>query len=170
VTTRYLPLSDEAEVPPLLRRLAARTVITDVEPLIAPWDSGQNALDEGISRFLEAAGTVESVQVVCFATNSARTPSALPQPAGVHVDYLASARKPLRTAPYAALPVPGVVVGDQVPTDGMLAVRIGYTFLHFRPKVSSMPPGPRLLYACGETLRPLLFPRHVHSARRCGSP
>jgi predicted HAD superfamily phosphohydrolase YqeG len=160
VTTRYLPLTDEAEIPRLLGRLSARTVITDVEPLIAPWDSGQDALDEGIARFLDVAGTIESVQVVCFATNSARMPSAVPQLPGVRVDYLASARKPLRTAPYAAMPRPGVVVGDQVPTDGVLAVRIGFTFLQFRPTPRSMPPGPRLLFACGETLRPLLFPGH----------
>jgi predicted HAD superfamily phosphohydrolase YqeG len=47
--------------------------------------------------------------------------------------YLASAVKPLRTAAYRALPRPGAVIGDQLSTDGLLARRLGYTFLHWRP-------------------------------------
>ncbi len=43
---------------------------------------------------------VPSVRVVIFATNSARRPSAVPACDGLQVRYLASAGKPLRTAPY----------------------------------------------------------------------
>ncbi len=160
VTRGYESLTDEAQLPGLVRRLSPRTIVVDIEPLIAPWNSRQDALELGLSRFVDVATAIESVQVVCFATNSARTPSALPQVPGIQVDYLASARKPLRTAPYAKMPLPGVVIGDQVATDGVLATRIGYTFLHYRPALASMPPGPRLLFAGGELLRPVLFRRH----------
>jgi hypothetical protein len=38
-----------------------------------------------------------------------------------------------------------VVIGDQVATDGMLARRLGYTFLHYRPGLERVPViiGPR---------------------------
>jgi predicted HAD superfamily phosphohydrolase YqeG len=142
-----------------MRQLSARTLIVDVEPLIAPWYGGQDALDRGLARFLDTVSPIETVELVCFATNSARVPSALPEVPGVRIVYLASARKPLRTAPYGGMPAPGVVIGDQVATDGVLAKRIGYTFLHYRPKLGDMPPGPRVLSAGGEVLRPLLFRR-----------
>lgn len=153
----YQPVLDAADVPSLIRQRSARTVIIDIEPLIAPWDSGRDALDEGVARFVGQARTIGCLRVVCFATNSARLPSALPDVAGLQVEYLASARKPLRTTPYKGMPVPGVVVGDQIATDGMLAARIGFTFLHYRPRPSSMPGGPLLLFRCGEVLRPVLF-------------
>jgi hypothetical protein len=51
------------------------------------------------------------------------------------------------------------VVGDQIATDGILARRIGYSFLHLRPPPEHMPAGPRLLSGCGDALRPLLFGR-----------
>jgi predicted HAD superfamily phosphohydrolase YqeG len=157
VTPGYQRLTGEAAVPGLLRQLSARTLIVDVEPLIAPWYGGQQALDQGLARFLGVVRPVETVAVVCFATNSARLPAALPEAPGIRVEYLASARKPLRTAPYLGLPAPGVVIGDQVATDGLLAKRIGYTFLHCRPRLGDMPPRPRLLAAGGEILRPFLF-------------
>ena len=53
------------------------------------------------------------MRVVVFATNSARRPSAVPACDGLQVRYLASAGKPLRTAPYHDLPRPGAVAGDQ---------------------------------------------------------
>jgi hypothetical protein len=61
------------------------------------------------------------------------------------------------SSPYRAMPRPGVVVGDQVAADGLLARRLGYTFLHYRPQIASMPTGPRLLFGFGDLLRPLLF-------------
>jgi predicted HAD superfamily phosphohydrolase YqeG len=158
-------LTEAADLPRLVSALSARTMIVDIEPLVAVWDSGRDALDRGIARFVDGVKTFESVAVVCFATNSARVPSALPEASGVSIEYLASARKPLRTAPYRKMPLPGVVIGDQVATDGVLARRLGYSFLHYRPKLSEMPPGPRALASGGQILRPLLFPgQHQPSA------
>jgi predicted HAD superfamily phosphohydrolase YqeG len=141
------------------RELAARTVIFDIEPLVAYWDGGQEALDQGIARVLGEVSALPAVQVLCFATNSARRPTAVPSRPGIQVVYLASAGKPLRTAAYRRFPRPGVVVGDQVGTDGILARRLGYTFVLYDPQLTEIPAGPRLMAAWGRLVRPLLYTR-----------
>ena len=150
------------------RELSARTIIMDVEPLVAYWDSGQDALDRGIAQILGQVAADPGdpeVLVVCFSTNSDRRPSAVPGgirgsgAGGPRVVYLASAGKPLRTAPYQGFPRPGVVIGDQVVTDGVLARRLGYTFLHYCPDLAGAPAGPRLMNGLGRPLPPLLFTR-----------
>ena len=137
--------------------LSARTLVFDVEPLVAYWDGGQEALDEGIARVLSEVAVLPAVHVVCFATNSLRRPSAMLSQAAVQVVYLASAGKPVQTAAYRHFPRPGVVIGDQVATDGILARRLGYAFLLFDPQLTEVPPGPRLMGAWGRLVRPLLF-------------
>lgn len=139
--------------------LSARTMVFDVEPLVAYWDGGQDALDQGVARVLSEVAAAPTVQVVCFATNSLRRPSATPSAPGVRVVYLASAGKPFRTAPYRGFPRPGVVIGDQVATDGILASRLGYTFVLVNPELMDIPAGPRLMRAGGRLVRPLLFTR-----------
>jgi hypothetical protein len=134
-------------------------MIFDVEPLVAPWHGSQEALDQGIARILGDVRTVPSVRVVIFATNSGRRPSAVPAGDGIQVRYLASSGKPLRTAPYHDLPRPVAVAGDQLPTDGILAYRLGFTFLHHAPKLTGVPPGPGLMHRWGELVRPVLFRR-----------
>ena len=54
--------------------LSARTMIFDVEPLVAYWDGGQEALDQGIARVLSEVAVLPAVQVLCFATNSLAPP------------------------------------------------------------------------------------------------
>jgi hypothetical protein len=116
---------------------------------------------------LDELTAVPGVLLVCFATNSSRQPSVLPQPPGMQVEFVTSARKPIRTAPYLDFPRPGVVIGDQVLTDGLLARRLRYTFLHYSPAPSAMPRGPRLLSQVGGLVRPVLFARDTgpHQAR-----
>jgi hypothetical protein len=75
----------------------------------------------------------------------------------VRIVWLAGAAKPLRTAPYREFPRPGVVIGDQVTTDGLLAWRLGYVFLQYRPPLDRIPPGPWLMDRLGRLIRPLLF-------------
>jgi hypothetical protein len=152
-----------AEAPDLLRRareLSSRTIIVDVEPLVAYWDTGQEALDAGIGQILREIGADSHVSVVCFATNADRRPSAgygASGSGGPRVVYLASAHKPLWIAPYRDFPQPGVVIGDQVATDGILARRLGYTFLRYCPDLAHAPAGPRLMNDLGRALEPLLF-------------
>jgi predicted HAD superfamily phosphohydrolase YqeG len=134
-------------------------MIFDVEPLVAWWDSGQESLDRGIAAVVSELGELPDVRAVVFATNSARRPSAIPSLPGVQVTYLASAGKPLRTAPYHALPRPGAVIGDQVATDGLLARRLGYTFLHWNPRLAGVPLRPRLMGFLGRLVQPLFRTR-----------
>jgi hypothetical protein len=139
--------------------LSARTMVFDIEPLVAYWDGGQEALDQGIARVLSAVAVLPDLQVVCFATNSLRRPSVVPEEPGVQVVYLASAGKPFRTAPYRAFPRPGMVIGDQIPTDGILARRLNYVFVLVLLQLTGVPFGPRLMAAGGRLVRPLLFTR-----------
>ncbi len=159
MTANYVRVTGMADLYARARELSVRTMIFDVEPLVAPWHGSQESLDRGIARILDDIGTVPSVRVVVFATNSARRPSVVPARDGVEVRYLASADKPLRTAPYHGLPRPGAVAGDQVLTDGMLAYRLRFAFLHYMPRLADVPLGSGLMHRWGELVRPLLF-RH----------
>jgi len=159
VTGNYVRVTGLAGLFAEARELSVRTVIFDVEPLVAPWRGSQESLDQGIARILGDVRRVPSVRAVVFATNSARRPSAVPACDGLQVSYLASAKKPLRTAPYHDLPRPGAVAGDQLPTDGILAYRLGYTFLHYVPERVGAPLGPALMHRWGKLVRPVLFRR-----------
>ncbi|HEY3716092.1 MAG TPA: hypothetical protein VGL39_16315 [Jatrophihabitantaceae bacterium] len=134
-----------------------RTVIFDVEPLVAFWDTDELTLDRGIVTVVSRAAVLGDVQVIGFATNSLRW-AAVDQAAG-GVFYVSAERKPMRLAPYRSLPSPGVVVGDQVATDGVLARRLGFAFVHYCPRLDRIPVGPRLMRQLGRPLRPLLFDR-----------
>jgi hypothetical protein len=164
----YERLTELSDVLARASELSARTLIFDVEPLVAWWDTSQQALDQGIAGIVAQLDQVPAVRDVMFATNSARRPSALPPVPGVRVSYLASAGKPLRTGPYRGLPGPGAVIGDQVLTDGLLGYRLGFTFLHWDPRLAGVPPGPRLMRLLGRLGRPLVF--RGNGAVRAASP
>jgi len=104
VTGNYVRVTGLAGLFAEARELSVRTMIFDVEPLVAPWHGSRESLDQGIARILGGVRTVPSVRVVVFATNSARRPSAVPACDGLQVRYLASAGKPLRTAPSTTFP------------------------------------------------------------------
>ena len=83
--------------------LSARTVIFDIEPLVADWNGTQTSLDEGTARVLSETA-----------------------------------------------------IGDQLATDGILARRLGYTFIQI-DQPAGVPAGPRLMAAAGRRVQPLLF-------------
>ena len=153
----YGEFSDEQELLHRLRQLSPRTLIIDIEPLVAYWDSTQDALDRGITHVLHLVAAIPGVAVACFATNSARRPSAQPRSTAFDVVYLASAHKPVQITPYLSFPRPGVVIGDQVLTDGLLARRLGYAFLHYRAPLTGAPVGPQLLSRLGRLARRPIF-------------
>ena len=62
--------------------LSGRTVIFDIEPLAASWDSDQDALERGVALLISRASQLPEVQVVCFAANAPRRPQAVPGSAG----------------------------------------------------------------------------------------
>lgn len=152
----YVRAATPGEVWTWLTALRARTLVFDVEPLVAFWDTDQGVFADGIAAVL--AGVVGvGADSVLFATNSTRRPPKPPQAAQAAVGYLASARKPLRVTAYRDLPRPGAVIGDQVATDGILAWRLGYAFVHYTPQLPNIPLGPRLMRQVGRPIRPLLF-------------
>jgi predicted HAD superfamily phosphohydrolase YqeG len=158
--TSYARIDDPEQVLKHIANTAPRTVIFDVEPLVAFWDTDTATLDRGIVSVLERLGDVTGVEVIAFATNSARRQTRTPNgQAQRQVLYLASAGKPLRTKPYRSLPRPDLVVGDQVPTDGLLARRLGYGFVHYQPRLPGTPRSPRAMRMLGQPLRPILFTR-----------
>jgi predicted HAD superfamily phosphohydrolase YqeG len=157
VTTAYHRVARLAEICDRITELGARTAVVDIEPLVAFWDTDRSTLQHGVTTVLDRLTSATAVRAVVFATNSARTLPSTPAIAGVRVGYVASAGKPLRTAPYARLPEPGVVIGDQVATDGVLAWRLGYAFLHYCPALPHVPRGPRLLSHLGRPIRAILF-------------
>ena len=158
MSTSYRQFGDTGDLPRLITALDARTLVFDVEPLVADWDGTQEALDRGVTAVLSLVAKIPCVGAVCFSTNSARRPVVLPAVPGIEVIYMVSARKPLSIGSYRRLPLPGVVIGDQVLTDGLLARRLGYSFLHYRPPHAG-PAGPRLLDTTGQLARPLIFRR-----------
>ncbi|WP_347588255.1 hypothetical protein [Acrocarpospora sp. B8E8] len=113
-----------------------------------------------MNTILDQITSATAVQAIVFATNSARALPEIPAVARIHLGYLASARKPLRITPYRDLPRPGVVVGDQVATDGLLACRLGYTFLHYCPSLPHIPRGPRLMRHLGRPIHAVCSARH----------
>ncbi|HXZ66346.1 MAG TPA: hypothetical protein VEH05_16530 [Streptosporangiaceae bacterium] len=164
LTQGYGEFSDEQELGRLLRQLSPKTLVIDIEPLVACWDGTQDALDSGIAHVLDVVAAVPSVEVVCFATNSARRPSVLPRSPTVQVAYVASARKPVQIKPYLSFPPPGIVVGDQVLTDGLLAKRLGYAFLHYRARLSGAPLGSQFLHGVGWLTRRAVFGSGHHAS------
>jgi hypothetical protein len=74
MTTEYLRVTGLADLFARTRELSVSTMILDVEPLVAPWRSSQEALDWGIARILGGIRTVPSVRVVVFATKLGAPP------------------------------------------------------------------------------------------------
>jgi hypothetical protein len=162
--TDYESCARPDEVLSAARKRSVRTLIVDIEPFVSWWDGPQESLDAGVARVADLVSTVPTVRALVFATNSARRPSAVPAARGIAVSYLALALKPVRTMPYRGLPRPGAVVGDQVHTDGLLAGRLGFTFLHYQPELAGAPLGPRLMHRLGRAALPLLFKRLTRPA------
>jgi hypothetical protein len=110
-----------------VRELSVRTMIFDVETAGRALERQSGVTRSGHSTHLGDIPTVPSIRAVVFPTNSAYRPPAVPACDGLQVRYLASAEKPLRTAPCQDFPRPGAVAGDQLSTDGILAYPLGFT-------------------------------------------
>lgn len=153
MTARCIQVGGLADISEQLGYLHARSVIVDVEPLVAYWNTGDEELSDGLTATVDHITENTHIQHIVFSTNSARSPVTNPASHGVEIRYLTSAAKPLSVAPYRDLPRPGVVVGDQVVTDGLLARRLDYTFLHYTPHLPRTPLGPWVMKQIGRPVR-----------------
>ncbi len=58
MTSSYVRVTGPADLFAAARELSVKTMIFDVKPLVAPWHSSQDSLDQGIARILgDEAGT-----------------------------------------------------------------------------------------------------------------
>ena len=153
----YRPVDDLDDVTSWLIELGARTVIFDVEPLIALWDTGEDILRGGVDATIDQILRVQDIDVIGFATNSRRHLAINPHHDDVRAFYISQAAKPFVTRRHRALPHPGVLVGDQIATDGLLAWRLGFAFAHVQHSNSRRPWGPRLMHQLGRPLTSILF-------------
>jgi predicted HAD superfamily phosphohydrolase YqeG len=153
----YRQVDDLGDVVRWLTELGSRTVIFDVEPLIALWDTGEDILREGVDTTITEILAVKDIEVIGFATNSLRHLQIHPDHDGVQAFYISRAVKPFATRRHRRLPRPGALVGDQIATDGLLAWRLGFAFAHVQHSSSRHPWGPRLMYHLGRPLTSRLF-------------
>jgi len=170
VKSRYERYTELDEILDEARKLSVQTLIVDIEPLVSWWDNTQESLDWGVAMVVGKVATLPSLRALVFSTNSVRRPSVIPAAGDLEVRYVSSAGKPLRTAPYGDLPRPGAVIGDQVPTDGLLARRLGFAFLHYQPRLDGVPFGPRLMHRLGRLAVPALFGRGRRERARQDPP
>jgi predicted HAD superfamily phosphohydrolase YqeG len=116
----------------ICRRLEPDVLVLDLEPLLLRWDAADEQLELSWARFLRLirGSTVRMVLVV----SSSRRELSLVTPRDLHVRVVRRARKPLVSRAtlglYGGAGRRGVVCGDVSLTDGLLAARLGYTFVH----------------------------------------
>jgi hypothetical protein len=160
----YQQISDRDELLSCVAGLSPKTAIFDIEPVVAVWNTGTSELSGGVERIATKLSEIPGIEFIGFVTNSRRRAPVTSPPGGPTIFYVSSAHKPLLTRRYRALPRPGVVVGDQLTTDGILAWRLGFDFVHYDPAAKDSPPGVRIMNLTGSLLRPLFF----NSAGRSG--
>ena len=145
------------DVPALLvalGRLRPATWIVDVEPLVVPWDSAPTLFANAANNFAHTARAgVPSVISVIYSSNS-RCPRAASRKSCIRI--ATAARKPWQTSYLRDEPRPVAVAGDQVLTDGLLAWRLGASFLHWQV-ARPMPRWPRLQRWLARIAAPFLF-------------
>ena len=64
----------------------------------------------------------------------------------------------------AASADPGLVLGDQILTDGILAWRLGCPFIQYQLERTGEPAWPRIMRAAGNLLAPLFFKEYLMDA------
>jgi len=162
----YQQLSNRDELLSRIAGLSPKTVIFDIEPVVAIWNTGTSELSVGVEHFAKKLSEIPGIEFVGFVTNSRRHVPVTSPAGGPTIFYVSSAHKPLFIERYRGLPRPGVVAGDQLTTDGILAWRLGFDFIHYNPAARDSPPGVRVMNLTGNLLRPLFF----NSAGEPGPP
>jgi predicted HAD superfamily phosphohydrolase YqeG len=141
----------------VLGKLRPATLVVDVEPLVVPWDSTPTLFANAADDFAQTMRTsIPSVISVIYSNNS-RRPRAADGKSSIRI--VAAARKPWRIRYLRDEPRPVAVIGDQVLTDGLLAWRLGVSFLHWQV-AGPMPHWPRLQRWLGRIVTPFLFEDH----------
>lgn len=141
---------------------SATHLIVDVDGTLLPFD-GVRAPDEAVERLNDLVAA-RRPHAVCVTTNAAGALHLDADHAGVPVSYVRRARKPWtrRAALGSRCDTPEAecrraVIGDQVLTDGLLALRLKAVFVHVTSAGAHEPPGSRFMRLVGRLLTPVLF-------------
>jgi predicted HAD superfamily phosphohydrolase YqeG len=161
---RRIPI---ARIEELAHRAPVAThLVVDVDGTLLPFGRVR-ASDEAVGRLRDLVGA-HRPHTVCVATNARAKVPLSAEYSGIPVTYVTRARKPWThrrrldapcEAPEAACL--RAVVGDQVLTDGLLALRLDAVFVHVTSPGAHEPPGSRLMRLVGLLLTPLLFRREA---------
>jgi len=128
-----------------------RILILDIEPLLIDWKAPDGAWSLRPEDLLDAVSG-SGVQTLRLVSNSRRSFAALPE--GLADNLVMRAWKPwtsLRRLRLDDAEQPGVVCGDVSLTDGLLAARLGFVFVHL--EIDRRPLYPALQDFCGPLLR-----------------
>lgn len=130
------------------------SVIVDVEPLVARWNTDAAELAAGTRRTIGELSRLNYVAQLVFVTNSTRETPVISL-GDLRCTYVSAAGKPWKARLYRGLERPICVLGDQTLTDGLLALRLSAYFVHVTPRV--MPCWPRLQSFATRPIEPLFF-------------
>jgi hypothetical protein len=155
--TLRVVVSDRNGVVAAVTTLQPKTLVVDVQPFVAPWGSSAEAtMSAAVELCGYIADSMPCIRTLVFASNARSVGRRQRWQEGLQVMFVGGANKPWRTTCLARAPRPVVVLGDQVLTDGLLAVRLHGQFLHWRP--GGRPPlWPRLQEAIGELVAKFVF-------------
>ena len=141
----------------LAARLETCTLVVDVEPLLAMWGAPIGEVIAGAIALAHAmAAEVSSLRCLVFATNARMSLPKTLELAHLRITFVSAAGKPWRIGYLANSPRPIAVIGDQVVTDGLLAFRLGATFLHWQSH-DNMPFWPRVQTIIGSLIMDAFF-------------
>jgi predicted HAD superfamily phosphohydrolase YqeG len=139
------------------------TVLVDVENTIAPYTPTKTQLAQSLRMAIKELEQVESLKRVWFLSNSSLVRVDTPT-SRLEVRVVPRAGKPLlRRSLLSEIDLDRghlAVWGDQPLTDGLLARRLGATFLYQSARMAGEPAWPRLLRFMGQRL---MLPRSAPS-------
>lgn len=144
----------------------ATHLVVDVDGTLLPFDRVR-ASQEAVGRLRDLVGA-HRPHTVCVATNARGKVRLSAEYEGIPVTYVTRARKPWTRRRRLDAPCEAsaaaclrAVVGDQVLTDGLLALRLDAVFIHVTSPGAHEPPGSRLMRLVGRLLIPFLFRREA---------
>jgi hypothetical protein len=133
----------------------ARTVVLDVQPMILGWRPTTTNHEAGsVVDALRIASP--ALDALIFASNARHLDLTLGNSDAKSGSLVVRARKPWRIDYLSGVSAPIIVVGDQVVTDGLLAWRMGATFVHWQ-HVHPTPVWPRVQRMLGSVVARLIF-------------
>ena len=155
--TPRLLVRDREAVFSALAHLQPPTLVVDVQPFVAPWGCSPKAMvSAAVALSAQLVDATPNLKTLVFATNIRSVRCQRLRDEGPRVMFVSAARKPWRGDYLADAPRPVVVLGDQIITDGLLAIRLHGQFLQWQIH-GRIPWWPRLQALIGGLLAVFMF-------------